>query len=147
MIDYMISYAITKSLILQKQVKKWMLWMLRRSKMNQEDTIDTEDPFCRIYWQVNHVARFLFHHCWSEIEIKDKWIDFCFHYQVFVALTINAGFLAIGGNIALTGIVLSKLRDSSKDIQMTTDEESWFGKVTNWYYIILTMKKILILGF
>ena len=57
--------------------------------------------------------------------------SFCFHYQVFVALTINAGVLAVGGNIALTGIILSKLRVSSEDIQMTKDEESWFGKVTN----------------
>ena len=48
---------------------------------------------------------------------------------MFVALTINAGVLAIGGNIALTGIILSKLRASSDDIQMTKDEESWFGKI------------------
>ena len=46
--------------------------MLRRAKMNQEDTIYTEDPFCRIYWQVNHVVRFLFRRYWSKIEIKDK---------------------------------------------------------------------------
>ena len=65
---------------------------------------------------------------------------FCFHYKVFVALTINAGVLAVGGNIALTGIILSKLRVSSEDIQMTKDEESWFGKVTNRYHIILTIE-------
>ena len=46
-------------------------------------------------------------------------------------MTINAGVLAVGGNIAPTGIILSKLRVSSEDIQMTKDEESWFGKVTN----------------
>ena len=54
---------------------------------------------------------------------------FRFTVQVFVALTINAGVLAIGGNIVLTGIIISKLRESSNDIQMTKDEESWFGKV------------------
>ena len=58
---------------------------------------------------------------------------------MFVALTINAGVLAVGGNIALTGIILSKLRVSSEDIQMTKDEESWFGKVTNRYHSVLTM--------
>ena len=55
-------------------------------------------------------------------------------------MTINAGVLAVGGNIALTGIILSRLRASLEDIQMTKDEESWFGKVTNRYHIILTIK-------
>ena len=45
-------------------------------------------------------------------------------------MTINAGVLSIGGNIALTGIIISKLRESSDDIHMTIDEESWFGKNT-----------------
>ena len=58
-------------------------------------------------------------------------------------MTINAGVLAVGGNIALTGIILSKLRVSSEDIQMTKDEESWFGKVTNRYHSILTMKLLI----
>ena len=55
--------------------------------------------------------------------------NFRFTFKVFVALTINAGVLAIGGNIALTGIIISKLRESSNDIEMTKDQESWFGKV------------------
>ena len=58
-------------------------------------------------------------------------------------MTINAGVLAVGGNIALTGIILSKLRVSSEDIKMTKDEESWFGKVTNRYHSILTMKLLI----
>ena len=44
-------------------------------------------------------------------------------------MVINAGVVAIGCNIALTGIVIAELRNSTSDIKMTKEQESWFGKL------------------
>ena len=46
--------------------------------------------------------------------------------------------MPIGCNIALTGIILSSLRGSSGDIQMTKEEESWFGTYINIMEMFLT---------
>ena len=34
---------------------------------------------------------------------------------------------ANGCNVAMTGLVIAGLRDSSSTLKMTTNEESWFG--------------------
>ena len=51
--------------------------------------------------------------------------------QIFVTFAINLSALPIGTNISLTGILLSRLRESENDIQLTKDEESWFGNEIN----------------
>ena len=49
-------------------------------------------------------------------------------FQLFVTIAINTSALSVGVNIASTGIILSRLRESKDDIDLTNDEESWFGK-------------------
>ena len=51
--------------------------------------------------------------------------------QIFVTFAINLSALPIGTNISLTGILLSRLRETDNDIQLTKDEESWFGNEIN----------------
>ena len=46
-----------------------------------------------------------------------------------MAIAINSGMMSIGGNIALTGIIISGSRTSSNGVKMTREEESWFGKL------------------
>ena len=50
---------------------------------------------------------------------------------MFVTFAINLSALPVGTNISLTGILLSRLRESENDIQLTKDEESWFGNEIN----------------
>ena len=52
--------------------------------------------------------------------------------QIFVTFAINLSALPIGTNISLTGILLPRLRESENDIQLTKDEESWFGNEINF---------------
>ena len=51
---------------------------------------------------------------------------------MFVTFAINLSALPVGTNISLTGILLSRLRESENDIQLTKDEESWFGNEINF---------------
>ena len=37
-----------------------------------------------------------------------------------------------GSSIASTGIIIDKLREPSSEIQLTKDEESWFGKLLGY---------------
>ena len=39
---------------------------------------------------------------------------------------------AVGCNAAMTGLVISRLKDPESDIKMTPDEESWFGKLHSY---------------
>ena len=48
---------------------------------------------------------------------------------------------ANGCNVAMTGLVIAGLRDSSSTLKMTTNEESWFGMYVN--IIILHLKYII----
>ena len=45
--------------------------------------------------------------------------------QVFVALVINLH--SNGCNAAMTGLIISRLKDESSIMKMTPEEESWFG--------------------
>ena len=39
---------------------------------------------------------------------------------------------AVGCNAAMTGLVISRLKDPESDIKMTPDEESWFGMLRSY---------------
>ena len=64
-------------------------------------------------------------------EIVSYFYQYNIYLQIFVAFAINLSCLPIGTNISLTGILLSRLRESENDIQLTKDEESWFGNEIN----------------
>ena len=54
--------------------------------------------------------------------------------QVFVALVINLH--SNGCNAAMTGLIISRLKDESSIMKMTPEEESWFG--TSYNYSIIS---------
>ena len=60
--------------------------------------------------------------------------------QVFAALVINLH--SNGCNAAMTGLIISRLKDESSIIKMTPEEESWFGMSCN-YSIISHMVKMI----
>ena len=44
-----------------------------------------------------------------------------------MALIANTGMISNGIGVGLSGLVIAQLKDTSNDIKLTLDEESWFG--------------------
>ena len=44
-----------------------------------------------------------------------------------MALIANTGMISVGIGVGLSGLVIAQLKDTSNDIKLTLDEESWFG--------------------
>ena len=44
-----------------------------------------------------------------------------------MALIANTGMISVGIGVGLSGLVIAQLKDTSDDIKLTLDEESWFG--------------------
>ena len=42
---------------------------------------------------------------------------------------------AVGCNAAMTGLVIARLKDPTSDLEMTPDEESWYGMFTYRFYL------------
>ena len=52
-----------------------------------------------------------------------------------MALIANTGMISVGIGVGLSGLVIAQLKDTSNDIKLTLDEESWFGNnVDNNFY-------------
>lgn len=51
------------------------------------------------------------------------------YYQLFVALIANTGFISIGTAVGMSGLIPAQLKESSNDITMTLEEESWFASM------------------
>ena len=56
-----------------------------------------------------------------------------------MALIANTGMISNGIGVGLSGLVIAQLKDTSNDIKLTLDEESWFGNniYNNFYKAIL----------
>ena len=102
---------------------------------------DLEETLCRKYYQV---IRFQFRSKQNFDDLKSSKTlylhsssySFC---QLFVALIANTGMISNGIGVGLSGLVIAQLKDTSNDIKLTLDEESWFGNniYNNFYKAIL----------
>ena len=101
------------------------------NKTSKTRNQNIQDPICRVYWQVS----IKFENWICFVILIDYIVSYFYQYniclQIFVTFAINLSALPIGTNISLTGILLSRLRESENDIQLTKDEESWFGNEKN----------------
>ena len=50
-------------------------------------------------------------------------------FQIFIALVANTGIISTGCSIAMTGLIIAKLKEPSSLIKITSEQESWFGKL------------------
>ena len=101
------------------------------NKTSKARNQNIEDPICRVYWQVSIEYKNLDMFWYIDRLHCKLFLSSNICLQIFVTFAINLSALPIGTNISLTGILLSRLRESENDIQLTKDEESWFGNEIN----------------
>ena len=102
----------------------------------------TEEKLCRVAWQVCHI--FVSIVLYNSYVISFRFLNlissslfdhFLRHIsQVFVALVINMH--PNGCNAAMIGLIIARLKETETPIKMSSDEESWFGKLPTLHVVI-----------